>query len=90
MEPPSAKFIIQLFVIPAVIVAAVVLLWLVINWLASPGQQDPEAIIHGLRSSSQTRFQQAEELAGMLRMEQSYPELKSSRELAVGLGQTSG
>lgn len=87
VEPPDARFIIQLFVVPAVIVVVVVLLWVAITWLASPGRQDAEAIVRGLRSTSQGRFQQAEELASMLRMEQSYPELKADPVLAAGLAE---
>jgi hypothetical protein len=85
VEPPSAGFIIQLFVIPAVIVAAVVALWLLIETLASGGEQNPDAIIAGLRSG-QARFQQAKELADMLRMPERYRELKDNRELAQKLG----
>jgi hypothetical protein len=82
VEPPNARFIIQLFVIPAVIVAAVVALWLVIETLARRGEQDPEQIVRALRSNNQARFQQAKDLADMLRQPQRYPELKVNRELA--------
>jgi HEAT repeat protein len=82
VEPPSAGFIIQLFVIPAVIVAAVVGLWFVIETLARRGEQDPAKIVAALRSNNQARFQQAKELADMLRLPQRYPELKVSHELS--------
>lgn len=82
VEPPSAGFIIQLFVIPAVIVAAVVLLWFGIETLARRGEQDPEQIVSALRSNNQARFQQAKELADMLRLPQRYPEMKVNHDLA--------
>ena len=82
VEPPSAGFIIQLFVIPAVIVAAVVAIWFVIETLARRGEQDPAKIVSALRSNNQARFQQAKELADMLRLPERYPELKASRDLS--------
>jgi HEAT repeat protein len=85
IEPPSAGFFIQLFVVPAVIVAAVVLLWFVIESLARRGEQDPDQIVAALRSSNQARFQQAKELADMLRLPERYPKMKTNRELAQKL-----
>jgi hypothetical protein len=87
VEPPSAGFIIQLFVIPALIVAAVVLLWFVIESLARSGEQDPDKIVSELRSNNQARFQRAKELAEMLRLPQRYPKLKVSHELAEKLAE---
>ena len=34
VQPPSARFIVQLFVVPGLIVAAIVAVWLLWNWLA--------------------------------------------------------
>ena len=82
VEPPSAGFIIQLFVIPAVIVAAVVAIWFVIESLARRGEQDPAVIVKALKSNNQARFQQAKELADMLRLPQRYPEMKVSHDLS--------
>lgn len=87
VEPPSAGFIIQLFVIPAIIVAAVVLLWLLVESLARGGEQNPDEILKGLRSSNQARFQRAKDLADMLRQPERYPELKSSSELSQKLAE---
>ncbi len=87
VEPPSGGFILQLFVVPAVIVLAVVLLGLLVTTLATQGDQDPTKIVAALRSSNQARWQKADELANMLRMEQRYPELKHNAELA---GQLAG
>jgi hypothetical protein len=85
VEPPTAGFIIQLFVVPAVIVAAVVLVWFAIESLARRGEQDPDQIVAALRSNNQARFQRAKELADMLRLPQRYPELKTNHELAQKL-----
>ena len=86
VEPPSAGFLLQLFVVPAVIVAGVVLVWFVIESLARGGEQDPEAIVAALRSPTQG-FQQAKDLADMLRVPERYPELKVNRDLAKKLGE---
>jgi hypothetical protein len=80
VEPPSARFLLQLFVVPAVIVACVVLIWFGIEMLARRGEQDPAAIARELRSSQ--GYQKANELASMLQMPQRYPELRTNRELA--------
>lgn len=85
VEPPSAGFIIQLFVVPAIIVLAVVMLWLLVTTLATQGDQDPTKIVAALRSSNQARWQKAEELANMLRLEKRYPELKHNAQLAAEL-----
>jgi HEAT repeat protein len=85
VEPPSARFIIQLFVIPALIVAAVVLVWFAIESLARRGEQDPDQIVAALRSSNQARFQRGKELADMLRLPQRYPGMKTNHELAQKL-----
>lgn len=85
IEPPSARFFIQLFVTPAIIVAGVVLVWFVIESLARRGAQDPEEIVRALRSNNQARFQKAKDLADMLRTPQRYPELRTNRKLAQEL-----
>ena len=85
VEPPSAGFILRLFVIPAVIVLAVVMLWLLISMLASRGDEDPKKIVAELRSSNQSRWQQADKLANMLRLEKRYPALKRNSQLASEL-----
>ena len=62
-----------------------VLLWLLVTTLATQGDQDPEKIVAALRGSNQARWQKAEELANMLRLEKRYPELKRNSELAAEL-----
>jgi HEAT repeat protein len=85
IEPPSAGFILQLFVIPLVIVTAVLAVGYLVVSMASTGEQDPERIVAALRSSNQARFQRAKDLADMLRLPERYPELKTNRELAQKL-----
>ncbi len=87
VEPPSAGFIVQLFVVPAVIVVAVVCLWLLVTSLATSDAENPEKIVQALRSSNQDRWQEAYELANMLQIEKRYPKLKQNSELAGELAE---
>jgi len=87
VEPPNARFIVQLFVVPALIVLCVVLIWLLFGWLASRGETDASGMVQALRSSTHARWQAANELAHMLQMEQRYPKLKENRQLARELAQ---
>jgi hypothetical protein len=82
VEPPSAGFLLQLFVVPAVIVAGVVLVWFIIESLARGGEQDPDAIMQALRGAN--GFQQAKDLADMLGTPERYS-LHTNRELAQKL-----
>lgn len=66
VEPPSAAFIVQLFVIPGVIVAGIVLVWLGFNWLAS-APADPKSLVQALRRDTPHRWQSAVALADVLR-----------------------
>jgi hypothetical protein len=66
VEPPSAAFLIQLFVVPALIVLVIVGVWLTFTWLVR--RTSPETMIQGLESGpSVARWQRASELADMLR-----------------------
>jgi hypothetical protein len=84
VEPPSASFILQLFVVPALIVLVVVLLGWLVTLLATSAQ-DPHEIVANLRSSSQLRWQQASDLGDMLRNDKAYPEIRQDEQLAVEL-----
>lgn len=68
VEPPSAGFLVQLFVIPGVIVAIIVVVWLLFHWLAHMGN-DPAQYIKQLRGNADTRWQAASNLAGSMRGE---------------------
>ncbi|MGD9632095.1 MAG: HEAT repeat domain-containing protein [Pirellulales bacterium] len=69
VEPPSARFIIQLFVVPAIIVLLVVGVWIGVTWLVRRTTMQPEDLIAGLETSSVARWQRASELADLLRNE---------------------
>lgn len=83
VEPPSGRFVLQLFIIPAVIVACVVGVWFLIESVARSGEQDAATILKGLRSAN--GFQQANDLAEMLRVPERYPELRKKHDLAQGV-----
>jgi len=65
VEPPSAGFIVQLFIIPAVIVAVIVIVWALFNWLAHMGT-DPRSYVAALRRNNESRWQEAVNLANEL------------------------
>lgn len=65
VEPPSAGFIVQLFVIPAVIVTIIVIVWATFNWLAHMGS-DPRAHVEALKRNNEGRWQEAVNLANEL------------------------
>ena len=54
VEPPSAKFIMQLFVVPGLIVAVIVGAWLLFGKLAS-AEQDWQALLADMKSSNEHR-----------------------------------
>jgi hypothetical protein len=83
VEPPSAGFIVQLFVVPGVIVLVVVLIWVLFNWLAQKGN-DRDAFVRALQRNNEARWQAAFNLANALRAERgaSEPTLVTDRELA--------
>lgn len=66
VEPPSAGFLVQLFLVPAVIVGIIVTVWLAFHWLAQLGN-DPQAYVRQLRRNTEGRWQAALNLANDLR-----------------------
>lgn len=88
VEPPSAGFIVQLFVVPGVIVLAVVLIWILFNWLAQKGN-DREAFVRALSRNNEARWQAAFNLAHELRADRNgrNPELINDPELARQLAE---
>jgi HEAT repeat protein len=84
VEPPSAGFILQLFVVPALIVVLIVGVWLAFNWLVRTAST-PEDVIQGLKQGpSIARWQRANELAHMLRDER-FAEFKKNAAAARDL-----
>ena len=66
VEPPSAAFLVQLFLVPGVIVAIIVCVWLAFHWLAHLGN-DPQAYVRTLRRANEGRWQATLNLANDLR-----------------------
>ncbi len=66
VEPPSAGFIVQLFIIPAVIVAVVIVVWALFNWIAHKGT-DPRTYVADLKRNNESRWHAAVNLADELR-----------------------
>ncbi len=65
VEPPSAGFILQLFVVPGIIVVIIVMVWLMFNWVARTGN-DPDEYVRALRRNNAGRWQAAFGLAGAI------------------------
>lgn len=84
VEPPSAGFLVQLFLVPGLIVAIIVGVWLTFHWLAHLGQ-DPQAYVRTLRRDNEGRWQAALNLANDLRGPGG-AELKADATLASELG----
>ncbi len=86
VEPPSAGFIVQLFVVPGVIVVVVVTIWVLFNWLAQKGN-DRDAFVRALSRNNEARWQAAFNLANALRAEReaTNPTLKTDPKLAQQL-----
>jgi hypothetical protein len=80
VQPPSAGFLVQLFLIPGIIVAVIVVVWIMVDWLAHM-ETDPQKYVDGLRRDTPDRWQKAEQLADMLRSDRSN-QLKSDAKLA--------
>ena len=85
VEPPSARFILQLFVVPGVIVLVIVLVWLLFTWVASKGD-DPKQYVAALKRPGPGQWQAASNLANALRNkrhEQFKSDHKAAEELAT-------
>ncbi len=80
VQPPSAGFLVQLFVIPGVIVLLMAMVWVLVNWLPQMGN-DAETNVRALEGSGANRWQAAVNLANLLRGDTS-GESKRDRELA--------
>lgn len=83
VEPPSAGFILQLFVVPGVIVTIIVAVWLMFNWLAQAGS-DPRSYVKAIARHDAASWQAAHNLADVLRSD-ARQGLKQDRVLAGDL-----
>lgn len=86
VEPPSAGFIVRLFVIPALIVIIMFALGAGIKWLVER-ESNPTAYVEALRRNNDGRWQAAHDLADVLRSPRN-DRLKDDRELARALADT--
>ncbi len=86
VEPPSAGFIVQLFLIPALIVAVVVTVYLAFGKIAG-GYRSPEEYLSDLRGSNEERrWLAAHELALVLQHDKTWQENQAfAREIAQEL-----
>ncbi len=64
VEPPSAGFVVQLFVIPALVVVVVIIVWLLFGKLAG-GERDAMEYVRQLRSTT-ANWRMAFELASLI------------------------
>ena len=55
VEPPSAGFVVQLFVIPALVVVVVIIVWLLFGKLAG-GERDAMEYVRQLRSPTASQL----------------------------------
>ncbi len=83
VTPPSASFILQLFLIPLMIVAIIVAVWMGFSWLAHLGA-NPEDMVTDVEKLNAGSWQQALTLADMLRNPK-YDHLKDDSQLAQRL-----
>jgi HEAT repeat protein len=67
VTPPTATFILQLFLIPLLIVTIVVVLWLLFGWMAHMGRESAADLVRGIERGDNASGQLAFELAGLLR-----------------------
>ena len=68
VEPPSATFLLQLFLIPLLIVSMIVMVWMLFSWLAQAGN-DPREMVLEIQAGKGDRWQKAVTLANMLKHE---------------------
>ena len=81
IKPPTAGFIMQLFVVPALIVSVIILVWVLFSWLAQAGG-NPHGYVEGINRGAKNSWLLANNLAQDL---QAHPEYKQDRELAKKL-----
>lgn len=83
IEPPSAGFLLQLFIIPMIIVGLIVMVWVMFSWLAHMGS-NPHELVRALKKPNEASWQRALTLADLLR-NPGHEDLKSDVEMATEL-----
>jgi len=66
VQPPSARFILQLFVYPLAIVSGIVAIGLLVNWAVRAAAGDPREYVAALKRNNGYRWQAAANLADTL------------------------
>jgi HEAT repeats len=66
VAPPTATFILQLFLIPLLIVTIVVMLWLLFSWVAHMGRDNPADLVKAIVRDDTASWQRSYELADLL------------------------
>ncbi|HEX4143436.1 MAG TPA: HEAT repeat domain-containing protein [Pirellulales bacterium] len=66
VEPPSAGFILQLFVVPGIIVVIIVMVWMLFHWVVRTGS-DPHEYVLAMQRENDNSWQAAVNLANALR-----------------------
>jgi hypothetical protein len=85
VQPPSARFLMQLFVVPLVIVVVIVMVCLMFNWLAHLGSP-PQDLVRDLSKLNAGSWQKALTIANMLTDRRSSA-LRQDREMAGRLAE---
>ena len=80
VQPPSASFIMQLFLIPLLIVMIIVSVWLLFSWLAHKGT-NPTKLVDEIERLNHSSWQRALTLANQLQ-DSGNVELRRNEELA--------
>jgi hypothetical protein len=83
VRPPSAGFLVQLFVVPMVIVAVIIMICLVLNWVARR-KADPAELLAELNRGNPGSWQKALDVANLLNDPRN-EDLRRSPELATAL-----
>lgn len=83
VQPPSAGFLLQLFIIPMIIVGLIVMVWLMFSWLAHMGS-NPHELVRDLKKPNEASWQRALTLADLLR-NPAHEDLKSDASMATEL-----
>jgi len=86
VTPPTATFILQLFLIPLLIVSIVVVVWMLFSWVAHVGRDNAVDLVKGIERGDNASGQLAFELAGLLRSpEHKYDALRNDAALCERL-----
>lgn len=85
VEPPSAAFLLQLFVIPLVIVTLIVVIWMLFSWVAHIGT-NPKSIVREIGAMNEPAWQKAITLANFLN-DSRHENLKSDPEFCDSIVQ---